>query len=47
MLDMQIYCAYACVMHVLVPINIDAMLPKKLKRLTDTVERINILKFIF
>lgn len=43
MLDMQIYHACVYIMHMLLSIHIDAMLPKRLKRLTLVVERINIL----
>lgn len=47
MLDMQIYFVCVCIMHMLVPINTDGMLPKKLKILTDTAETINLFKLIF
>lgn len=47
MLDIQIYFVCVCIMHMLVPINTDCMLPKKLKILTDTAETINLFKLIF
>lgn len=44
---MQTYSACFCIMHMLISINIDAMLPKKLKILTDRAERINLFQLIF